>query len=170
VLAGKVIISLETMENPDPKFPSCSIAASSAAFINFARLYAATNDIKLLVEKEKAFFLSLKDRPKENDLVRLDWQITQSSSEAPTICNDFEDEKLHPLINGVMLLANVVKKNKSIIDHSLEGNKHLPLMLTEWIKDGTINKNNKPNILYVDVAGPWITDFCIDLLKSELYK
>jgi hypothetical protein len=63
-LAGKVIISFETMENPDPKFPSCSIASSSAAFVNFVREYAATNDIRKLVEKEKAFFLSKKVRLK----------------------------------------------------------------------------------------------------------
>ena len=169
-LAGKVIISFETMENPDPKFPSCSIASSSAAFVNFVREYAATNDIRKLVEKEKAFFLSLKGQTKDNNLIRLDWQLTQSSSEAPIICNDFENAKVNPLVNGIMLLANKVKKNKSIIDHSLDGNKHLPIMLTEWVKDGTINKDNKPNILYVDVAGPWITDFCIDLLKNEIYR
>jgi hypothetical protein len=69
-----------------------------------------------------------------------------------------------------MLLANKVKKNKSIIDHSLEANKYLPIMITDWVRDGTIDKDNKPNILYVDVAGPWITDFCVDLLRSEVYR
>jgi hypothetical protein len=169
-LAGKVVISFETTDHPDSKFPSCSIADQSAAFINFRRAYAATNDINKLLAKEKAFFFSLNNNVKQNDIVRLDWQITQSSDEAPVICNDFEDEKLSPLINGAMLLANVIKKNKSIIDHSLEGNKYLPIKLTEWMNDGTISRKNKPNILYVDAAGPWITDFCIDLLKSELYR
>jgi hypothetical protein len=169
-LAGKVIISFETMEDPDPRFPSCSIASSSAAFVNFVREYAATHDVRKLVEKEKAFFLSLKRQTKDNDLIRLDWQLTQNSTEAPIICNDFEDEKLNPLVNGILFLANKVQKNKSIIDRSLEGNKYLPLTITDWIKDGTINKDNKPNILYVDVAGPWITDFCVDLLRSEIYR
>jgi hypothetical protein len=169
-LAGKVIISFETMENPDDRFPSCSIASTSTAFINFVREYAATNDIKKLVEKEKAFFSSLRGEAKDNNLIRLDWQLTQSSSEAPIICNDFEDEKLNPLVNGIMLLANKVNKNKSIIDRSLDGNKYLPITLTNWIRDGIIDKDNKPNILYVDVAGPWITDFCIDLLRSKIYR
>jgi len=168
-LAGKVIISFETENNSDSQFPNCSIANSSSAFINFKRLYAATNDIKILVQKEKAFFNAITEVQK-NDIVRLDWQLTQSASEAPTICNEFENEKLSPIINGAMLLANVIKKNKSIIDHSVEGNKYLPAVINGWIEDGTIHKKNKPHILYVDVAGAWITDYCIDLNKSALYQ
>ncbi|MEN9570952.1 MAG: hypothetical protein RL172_2183, partial [Bacteroidota bacterium] len=89
---------------------------------------------------------------------------------APFICNDFEDEKLNPVISGLMLLANKIQKSKSIINHSLIGNQHLPLSLLQWMADGTITKTNKPNILYVDVAGAWITDFCIDLLSHPLYQ
>jgi hypothetical protein len=106
----------------------------------------------------------------KNDLVRLDWQLTQSSDEAALICNDFEDEKVSPVVNGIMLLTNVVKKNQSIIDLAQFGNKYLPSKLNAWIDNGTINKNNKPNILYVDVAGPWITDYCIELNGTPLYN
>ncbi|MFT3935904.1 MAG: hypothetical protein QM726_19905 [Chitinophagaceae bacterium] len=168
-LAGKVIITFETNDNNDKLFNTCSIADESKAFVNFKREYAATNDIKKLLEKEKAFFDGAGSLQK-NDLIRLDWQLTQSTEEAPMVCNDFEDEKLSPIVNGVMLLTNVVRKHKSIIDHSLEGNKYLPSTIDGWIKDGTINKKNRPHILYVDVAGAWITDYCIDLNKTELYQ
>ena len=123
-----------------------------------------------LIDKEKNFFISLNNTLNPNDLVRLDWQLTQGADEAPVICNEFEDEKINPLVNGVMLLANVIRKNKSIIGHSLDGNKLLPVKLNEWIKDGTIHTKNKPNIVYVDVAGIWITDYCIDLMRGELYR
>ncbi len=168
-LAGKVVITFETENNNDKLFSSCSIADKSKAFVNFRREYAATNDIKKLLEKEKLFFAGSAALAK-NDLIRLDWQLTQSADEAPMVCNDFEDEKLSPVVNSVMLLTNVVRKHKSIIDHSLEGNKYLPNTIDEWVKDGTINKKNRPHILYVDVAGPWITDYCIDLNKTELYQ
>ena len=168
-LAGKVIITFETAGNGDKFFSSCSIAEQSQAFVNFKRAYAATNDIKKLLEKEKLFFMT-SDGIQKNDLVRLDWQLTQSADEAPMICNDFEDEKLSPVVNGVMLLTNVIRKHRSIIDRSVAGNQYLPASVDEWIKDGTINKKNKPHILYVDVAGAWITDYCIDLNKSSLYR
>ena len=168
-LAGKVIITFETENNNDKFFSSCAIAPQSKAFVNFRRAYAGTNDIKKLLATEKDFFIAANEVHK-NDLVRLDWQLTQSSDEAPMICNDFQDDKLNPVVNGVMLLANVVRKHKSIIDHSLEGNKYLPATVDAWIKDGTIHKKNKPHILYVDAAGAWITDYCIDLNKTELYK
>ncbi len=105
-----------------------------------------------------------------NDLVRLDWQLTQDGGEAAMICNDFQSEKTNPLIGGAMLLTNVIRKHQSIIDLSIDGNKYLPVKLNEWISKGLVNKKNKPNILYVDVAGNWITDFCIDLNKSGLYQ
>ncbi|MEO6316591.1 MAG: hypothetical protein ABIU63_02590 [Chitinophagaceae bacterium] len=168
-LAGKVIITFETTDNDDKYFGSCSIASESKAFVNFKREYAATNDIKLLLQKEKTFFTAA-GQLRKNDLVRLDWQLTQSTDEAPMICNDFQDEKISPVVNGVMLLANVVRKHKSIIDHSLDGNRYLPATIDDWIKDGTITKKNKPHILYVDVAGAWITDYCIDLNKTALYQ
>lgn len=169
-LAGKVIISFEMENNSDNQFPANSIAAQSKAFINFRREYAATNNIKVLLAKEQQFFLSLKEGVQQNDIIRLDWQITQTADEAPMICNDFEDENLSPVVNGLMLLANAARKHKSIIDHSLEANKYLPVTVTGWINDGIINKKNKPNILYVDVAGGWITDYCIDLNKTDLYR
>jgi hypothetical protein len=169
-LAGKVVLSFETEKNDDKYFPNCSIADQSATFINFRRAYAATNDIKKLVATEADFFKQVDAGVAQNDLVRLDWQLTQSASEAPTICNDFQSDKLSPLVNGAMLLANVIKKNKSIIDHSLDGNKYLPITLDKWIEEGTVHKKNRPNILYVDVAGTWITDYCIDLNLSELYR
>ncbi len=168
-LAGKVIISFETAEPVSSFFPTCTIADSSTAFINFKRSYAATNDIKILLEKEKLFFQQIM-QPASNDLVRLDWQITQSASEAPTICNDFEDDKISPVVNSVMLLANVIKGNKSIVEHAIIGNNYLPATVNEWIQSGVINRGNKPHILYVDVAGEWITDYCIDLNRSELYR
>lgn len=168
-LAGKVIISFETENNKDKNFPNCSIADRSSAFMNFKRMYAATNDIKMLLQKEKAFFNSITDVHR-NDIVRLDWQLTQGSSEAPVICNEFENDKLSPLVNGAMLLVNVIQNNKSIIDHSIEGNQYLPAAINGWIEDGTIHKKNKPHILYVDVAGAWITDYCIDLNKTDLYR
>ena len=48
--------------------------------------------------------------------------------------------------------------------------KLLPVKVNEWIDNGTINKNNKPNILYVDVAGVWITDYCVDLNNKTIYN
>jgi hypothetical protein len=112
----------------------------------------------------------MRDGINKNDLVRLDWQLTQSSDEAALICNDFQDEKVSPVVNGIMMLTNVVKKNQSIIDLAQFGNKYLPSKLNAWMDNGTINKNNKPNILYVDVAGPWITDYCVELNSTSLYN
>lgn len=173
-LAGKAILSFEVPENPDRRFPTCSIADQSGSFINFRRAYAATNNLNNLLDKEKAFFTSLSSNGnntlRRNDLVRLDWQLTQSNDEAPVICNDFEDDKINPIVNGVLLLTNVIRKNKSIINHALEANTVLPVKLNEWINEGIINKQNKPHILYVDVAGTWITDYCINLLRSDLYN
>jgi hypothetical protein len=64
----------------------------------------------------------------------------------------------------------MIRKNKSIRDLALYGNKSLPLKLKEWVANGTINKKNKPNILYVDMAGAWITDYCVELNKSAVYN
>ncbi|MDD2792218.1 MAG: hypothetical protein PHD73_03505 [Sediminibacterium sp.] len=171
-LAGKVILSFEVPLNPDNRFPTCSIADQSAAFINFRRAYAATNNLNNLLDKEKAFFTALSSDSAlaKNDMIRLDWQLTQSNDEAPVICNEFEDDKINPLVNGVLLLTNVIRKNKSIINHAIGANAVLPVKLNEWISDGIINKQNKPHILYVDVAGTWITDYCINLLRSDLYN
>jgi hypothetical protein len=64
----------------------------------------------------------------------------------------------------------VARKHQSIIDLSIGGNKYLPSKINEWMSNGKINKKNKPNILYVDVAGTWITDYCIELNKNALYQ
>ena len=154
----------------DKLIDSCSIAQTSGCFINFRRAYAATNVPASLESKEKAFFAELSQaKPKYNDLVRLDWQLTQSSDEAAMICNDFQSEKINPLINGAMLLTNVLRNHHSIKDLSQTGNKSISLLVNQWIADGTVNRNNKPNILYVDVAGGWITDYCIQLNDDPLY-
>lgn len=169
-LAGKVIITFEQYANREKLVDSNSMADKAKTFLNFRRAYAATNQINKLLAKEELFFSSMKDGINKNDLVRLDWQLTQSSDEAALICNDFEDEKVSPIVNGIMLLTNVAKKNQSITDLAQFGNKYLPSKINEWIANSTINKNNKPNILYVDSAGSWITDYCIELNGTPLYN
>jgi hypothetical protein len=169
-LAGKVVVVFEQYAEVDKGINSCSIAPLSDCFINFRREYAATNVLANLTSKEAAFFTALgHGKLKYNDLVRLDWQLTQSSEEAAMICNDFQSEKINPLINGAMLLTNAIRKHHSIRDLSLTGNPSIALLVNQWIGDGTINRNNKPNILYVDVAGGWITDYCIQLNANPLY-
>ncbi|HTI93529.1 MAG TPA: phosphatidylinositol-specific phospholipase C domain-containing protein [Puia sp.] len=172
-LAGKVIIVFEQYATSDKLklIDSCSIAASSGCFINFRREYAATNLLNDLLQKEHTFFTGLSaSKPGHNDLVRLDWQLTQSSDEAAMICNDFQSENINPLINGAMLLTNALRNHHSIKDLSLTGNRSVLPQLNRWLADGTINKLNKPNILYVDVAGGWITDYCIQLNDNPLYQ
>lgn len=170
-LAGKVIVVFEQYAGSDKLIDSCSIAPSSDCFINFRREYAATNVLEALKAKEKLFFASMgNDKLKHNDLVRLDWQLTQGSDEAAMICNDFQSEEITPLINGAMLLTSTLRKHHSIKDLSLMGNKAILPQINQWIADGTINKNNKPNIIYVDVAGGWITDYCIQLNDNPLYQ
>jgi hypothetical protein len=170
-LAGKAIITFEHYSFPDMHVDSSAMqAAPSNAFLNIRREYAATNNLDLLLKKELAFFDELgRQAPRANELVRLDWQLTQSSDEAAMVCNDFQNEKTNPLVNGAMLLTNVLRKHLSIRDLALKGNKVLPARLNEWIAAGNINRSNKPNILYVDVAGAWITDYCIELNNTALY-
>jgi len=170
-LAGKVIIVFEQYATSDKLklIDSCSIAPSSDCFINFRREYAATNVLNDLLQKEHTFFTSL-STSRHNDLVRLDWQLTQSSDEAAMVCNDFQSENINPLINGAMLLTNALRNHHSIKDLSLIGNRSILPQLNRWLADGTINKHNKPNILYVDVAGGWITDYCIQLNDNPLYQ
>ncbi|WP_428328474.1 phosphatidylinositol-specific phospholipase C domain-containing protein [Mucilaginibacter sp.] len=169
-LAGKVIITFEQYANSQKLIDSNSMADKSKTFLNFRRAYAATNQIDKLLAREESFFRSMKDGINKNDLVRLDWQLTQSSEEAALICNAFEDENVNPVVNGLMLLTNGVKKNQSIINLAQFGNRYLPPKVNAWINNGTINKNNKPNVLYVDVASAWITDYCIELNGSTLYN
>jgi hypothetical protein len=96
--------------------------------------------------------------------------LTQSGDEAAMICNDFQNEHTNPLVDGVMVLTHALRKYKSIIDLSLAGNKYLPVSVNDWIDKAVITARNKPNILYVDVAGEWITDYCVDLNQTSLYK
>lgn len=168
-LAGKVILSFEIPGWNHPSFPRCDMTDTSSAFINFRRAYASTNEMKKLLQTEFDFFTKLKSGVAKNDLIRLDWQITQSADEASAICNDFQDEKLNPIVNGAILLANMIRKNKSIIDHAKIANQQLPIKINEWITNKTINHKNRPNIIYVDLAGTWATNYCVSLLETPLY-
>jgi len=169
-LAGKVIITFEHYHRSDGLIDSCTIADRSGACVNFRREYAATNDLNKFLSRQESFFHDLAGGGAGNDLIRLDWQLTQDGGEAAMICNDFQNEKTNPLINGAMLLTNVIRRHQSIIDLSIDGNKYLPVKLNEWISKGVVNRKNKPNILYVDAAGTWITDYCIDLNKSYIFS
>jgi hypothetical protein len=169
-LAGKVVVTFEQYSNPARLIDSNSMAPSGKTFLNIRRAYAATNQINKLLATEEVFFTSMKGGVNKNDLIRLDWQLTQSSDEAALVCNDFQDDKLNPVLNGVMLLTNAVKKNQSITDMATSGNKFLPVKVNEWISSGIINKHNKPNILYVDAAGAWITDYCVGLNETPVYN
>ncbi len=168
-LAGKVILSFEIPNWNHSLFPRCDMTDTSTAFINFRRAYASTNDVKKLIQTEQDFFTKLQTGVSKNDIIRLDWQITQSADEASAVCNDFQDEHLNPLVNGAILLANMIRKNKSIIDHAKIANQQLPVKMNEWVSNKIITNKNKPNIMYVDVAGAWVTDYCIFLLQSPLY-
>jgi hypothetical protein len=168
-VAGKVILTFEGYSRPDKLVDLCTIDPNSTAFINFRRAYAATNVLAKLLQSEQSFFTGMAGGVKNNDMIRLDWQLTQSADGAALVCNDFQDERVSPIINGAILLTNIIRKNKSIRDLALYGNKSLPLKLKEWVANGTINKKNKPNILYVDMAGAWITDYCVELNKSIVY-
>jgi len=168
-LAGKVVVLFERYVHPGKIVDSSAIADASDAFINWRREYAATNDLNKLASAEERFFTLLKNGVRQNDLIRLDWQLTQSPDEAALICNDFQSDKTSPIINGAMFLTNLIRKNKSIIDLSLKGNNYLPAKVNEWLANGTITKSNKPNVLYVDVAGTWITDYCVDLNNHSVY-
>ncbi len=168
-VAGKVIITFEGYSQDDKLVDVCTIEPSSNAFINFKRAYAATNVLNKMLQAEQNFFKGMAGGVNNNDMIRLDWQLTQAADEAALICNDFQDERVSPIINGAILLTNMIRKNKSIRDLALYGNKSLPLKLKEWVTDGTINAKSKPNILYVDMAGAWITDYCVELNKSAVY-
>lgn len=168
-LAGKVILSFEIPNWTAALFPNCSIADASSAFLNFRRAYASTNKLSKLIQTEAAFFINLQSSVQKNDLIRLDWQITQSADEASAVCNDFQDEHLNPLVNGAIFLVNKIRKNRSIIDHAKIANQQLPVQLRNWVMDKTINQQNRPHIIYVDDAGAWATDFALSLLRTNLY-
>lgn len=170
-LAGKVMVTFEDHAFPESGIDSNSMTDRiSGACMNYRRAYAATNVPDKLFLAQKNFFTALKGAVQPNDLVRLDWQLTEASQEAIFICNDFESERSSLLLDGAILLANTIKKNKSITTLGMEGNQYLPGKVMEWMTEGTINRENKPNILYVDVAGNWITDFCMMLNEMDLYS
>jgi hypothetical protein len=169
-LSGKVMVTFENYAYPQLGVDSNTMREGKTyAFINYRRAYAATNQLDKLMLTQKNFFSRLKGNVFDNDMIRLDWQLTQSSDEAALICNDFESQKTYPILDGIILLTNTINKNKSIRDLSYLGNLYLQGNIMNWIDDGTINKENKPNILYVDVAGTWITDFCIGLNNEKPY-
>ncbi len=168
-LAGKVLITFEEHAFPQWGIVSNTMTDRSDAFLNYSRAYAATNNMDTLLAREQRFFERLQNGVDDNDYIRLDWQLTQIGQEAALSCSQFQSEKSNPFLDGALLLTNVVAKNKSIIDLARIGNRLLPGQIDQWIRKGVINKRNKPNILYVDVADTWITDFCIDLNESALY-
>ncbi|WP_448672875.1 MULTISPECIES: hypothetical protein [Chitinophagaceae] len=168
-MSGKVILSFEGYMDPTGYVDSGTIAYKSDAFINFRRRYAATNKLENLLLQEKNFFAGLNNSANANDLVRLDWQLTQSADEAAMSCNAFESEHAGILLNTTIFIINKIRKHKSIIGLAKMGNALLVPKLQDWITNGTINEVNKPNILYVDIAGKWITDYCIYLNNTKLY-
>lgn len=107
---------------------------------------------------------------RQNDLVRLDWQLTQSADEAAMACNAFQSAHTGVILNTTILLVNKIRKHKSIINLARLGNTSLIPKVENWIADKTINSENKPNILYVDAAGKWITDYCLYLNATKLYS
>ncbi len=168
-LAGKVMVLFENYSFPQYAVDSGTMADRSKAFLNYRRAYAATNNLDHLLTAEQNFFTNLQGNVHSNDLIRLDWQLTESGDGAAMVCNAFESEKTNPLLDGALLLTNAVMHNKSIISLSQIGNRYLIPKMEEWLQNGTITKENKPNILYVDAAGNWITDFCIDLNNRAIY-
>lgn len=169
-LAGKVLISFEEYHFPGLAVVANTMTDRSGAFFNYKRAYSATNVPDRLFAGQKSFFENLKGTLDANDLVRLDWQLTQIGQEAALTCGQFQSDKPNLLLDGALLLTNAIKKNKSIINLALTGNRYLPGKVMDWLQDGTITSENKPNILYVDAAGNWITDFCIQLNRQPVYK
>lgn len=169
-MSGKVLVSFEEHSFPGLAIITNTMTDRSDAFFNYKRAYAATNVPDRLITGQQAFLESLKGALDANDIIRLDWQLTQIGQEAALTCSQFQSDKPNLLLDGALLLTNTIKKNKSIINLALMGNRYLPGKVMEWVKDGTINKENKPNILYVDAAGNWITDFCIRLNEEGVYK
>lgn len=170
-LCGKALLVFEAEDTGVEGIMSNSmISTGSAGALNFRRSYAATNNLNKLLSAQVIFFKSLNDQVRSNDLVRLDWQLTQSPQEAAMVCNAFESDKNSPVFDGTILVASWLTGAKSILAHARRANKVLPSKFNKWIDDGTVNKVNKPNILYVDDAGSWITKYCIQLNDLPLYK
>jgi hypothetical protein len=169
-LKGKILLAFETAKFDNPAIVFNTMIGASDEKLNFRREYAATNNLKKLILAESVFFNTLKTQVAANDLIRLDWQLTQSTKEAAMVCNAFESDQNSPVFDGAVFLANVLSRHKSIIAHARNANKVLKKQVNKWIDDQTINSQNKPNILYVDDAGSWITEYCIELNQSALYN
>jgi len=169
-LAGKVLLLFEVDKADWPYFPPTSMTDSSSLSLNFSRYYASTNHLKKMMGAQENFFKRIgKGGVGLNDLIRLDWQLTQSPTEASMVCNEFQSERVGMVVNSLMLLSNLVGRYKSIIKLADYCNKKLPAAMDEWMSKGIIRRNNKPNILYVDNAGVWITDLCIRLNQHPIY-
>ncbi len=168
-VTGKVVLLFENNAFPDLKVFGSTAAMQSPATVNFKGEYAKTDNLKSLIEKEQAFFSGLR-HANRNDLIRLDWQLTERSSEAALVCNVFRVERYMPIVDGLVWLTNTLERNKSILNLAMHGNKSLIPQMHLWINQKLINRNNKPNILYIDAAGSWITDYCIELNQSSLYS
>ncbi|WP_421940627.1 phosphatidylinositol-specific phospholipase C domain-containing protein [Pedobacter sp.] len=169
-LSGKVLVTFENYSFPDKSVILNTLVKKSGAFINYKRAYAASNDLNKLLLAQQSFFSNIKDSVNANDLVRLDWQLTEAGQEAAFVCNDFQSPKSNPLMDGAKLLLNSIKKNKSIIELARTGNQVLVENLDKWLNEGLINKASFPNILYVDVSGNWITDYSILLNEHPIYN
>lgn len=170
-LAGKVILSFEDKGYADQAVLTNTMTNDmSAAFFNYRRAYAATNIPDSLFAVEKRFFNGLKEKTAANDIVRLDWQLTQIGQEAAFTCGQFQSENGNLLLDATLLVTNTIKKNKSIISLAQLANGYLTVKVVDWLQEGIISRDNKPNILYVDAAGSWITDFCIFLNNTAVYK
>ncbi|MDB5087096.1 MAG: hypothetical protein JWR09_1090 [Mucilaginibacter sp.] len=169
-LSGKVLVTFENYTFPEKNILLNTLARQSTAPVNYKRAYAASNDLGKLLTAQQSFFIALKDSLYDNDLVRIDWQLTEAGQEAAFICNDFQSPKSNPLLDGAKLLLNTVKNNKSIIELALTGNQVFTDNVNAWISKGIINTHNHPNILYVDVSGNWITDYCVLLNAQPIYS
>jgi hypothetical protein len=169
-LSGKVLVTFENYTFPEKSILLNTLTRQSAALINYKRAYAASNNLGNLLAAQQSFLIALKDSLYNNDLIRLDWQLTEAGQEAAFICNDFQSPKSNPLLDGAKLLLNTVKNNKSIIELALTGNQVLTDNVNNWISKGMIDTRNHPNILYVDVSGNWITDYCMLLNSQSIYN
>ncbi|WP_118952980.1 PI-PLC domain-containing protein [Taibaiella helva] len=169
-LAGKVIVSFEEHDFPQSGIVANTMTDRSTAFFNYKRRYAGTNSLDTLLLSQKNFFTGLKGKTDRNDIIRVDWQLTQAGQEAAISCSQFQSENANLLLDGALLLVNAIRKNKSIISLALWGNRYLAAQLQQWIAEGIIDRENKPNILYVDAANGWITDICVGLNRSTLYQ
>ena len=168
-LGGKVLLTMEGYSFPATPVVNNAMTTSSDLAMNYRRYYAATNNLPRLLQTQQHFFDTLKTTVNKNDIVRLDWQLTEAAKEAAFICNDFESPHSNPLVDGTKALLSAVSKYKSIRDLARTANLVLTENMVNWLNNNTINRNNKPNILYVDIAGKWATDLCMFMNSQPVY-